>query len=353
MTALDIDIDLDFDAAVVAPFRMRPGLRRLAPGARQLTPSRPGSRHQREKLAVFSAFPGQALVAAQAFDPAPALDALLVHAAAEHPAVLQWDGATLRVPELAVQVDRHGRVEPIGRSSFGLGDEAARCLAALPPPWRLAALAALALREDFAMVDARDGSIPWIAAALPSGWAPERKVGRSFATVHAPVADNELVVSASDHLLALVTGVLRWERFVWMVTPHPRLHAHPDHVDPGPWRLPAGPQALDPFGRDAIEAGAWFRSERQTFIPLPDLRQAVFTILVSVEPLAAAAGTPQRATRLRDALATMSPAVLEYRGLQHVRDAVVDWLDRRARQLADGSAETPRGGPTEGPLRAR
>jgi hypothetical protein len=54
----------DFDAAVQAPFRMQPGLRRLAAGAPQLTPLRPGSRHQREKLAVLSAFWSQALLAA-------------------------------------------------------------------------------------------------------------------------------------------------------------------------------------------------------------------------------------------------------------------------------------------------
>ena len=46
----------DFEAAVVAPFRMQPGLRRLAHGATQLTPLAPGGKHQREKLAVLSAF---------------------------------------------------------------------------------------------------------------------------------------------------------------------------------------------------------------------------------------------------------------------------------------------------------
>ena len=53
----------DFDAAVQAPFRMQPGMRRLAAGSPQLTPLSPGSRHQREKLAVLCAFPGQALLA--------------------------------------------------------------------------------------------------------------------------------------------------------------------------------------------------------------------------------------------------------------------------------------------------
>ena len=43
-------MSFDFDAAVTAPFRMQPGLRRLAPGTPQLTPLAPGSRHQREKM---------------------------------------------------------------------------------------------------------------------------------------------------------------------------------------------------------------------------------------------------------------------------------------------------------------
>jgi len=51
----------------------------------------------------------------------------------------------------------------------------------LPPAWRLAALVALAFAEDFAVLDGRDGTIPWLAVALPSFWAPERKVGRAFA----------------------------------------------------------------------------------------------------------------------------------------------------------------------------
>jgi formyl-CoA transferase len=82
----------DFDATVVAPFRMQPGLRRLAAGSAQLTPLAPGSRHQREKLAVLSAFWPQALCAVPGFDAAPALAALCAQAAAEHPGAWQWDG---------------------------------------------------------------------------------------------------------------------------------------------------------------------------------------------------------------------------------------------------------------------
>ena len=314
--------NMAFDfAAVSTPFRMQPGLRRLAPGALQLTPLAPGSRHQREKLAVLSTYAGQALLVRPGFDAQPALDALAAHAAAEHPEAFAWDGARAVARRLNVAV-AGGRVEPLGAGSFGLGDEVGRCLERLAPQWRLAGLLCLAFAEDFAVVDGRDATIPWLAVCLPSNWAPEEKVGRPFAEVHAPVADNRLIVGAAEALTRLVTGADRWERFVWTVTRHSRLHAHPQRCDPEPW--PAAPDA------DALAALAYFRTERQTFIPLPARGEAVFTIHVELRPLVQAIRAPEQAQLLHDALASMSPAVLAYRSLAPARDRLLDWLARRA-----------------------
>lgn len=305
----------DFDAAVSAPFRMQPGLRRLAPGTPQLTPLLPGSRHQREKLAVLSAFPHLSLLARDGFDATPALHALCAHAAAEHPSAFAWDGRRAQALTMGAAV-AEGQVEQLAAGSFGLGDEVARCLHTLPPAWRLAGLLSLSFAEDFAIVDGDDATIPWLAVALPSHWAPETKVGRHFAEVHAPVADNKLIVGASAALTRMVTGPERWERFVWTITPHTRLHAHPKHVDETRWlTVPV--------------AQGWWRSERQTFIPVPAQRQAVFTIHVEVEALASAIDTPERAARVHDAVATMSAEVLAYRGLTPVRDALLGWLAAR------------------------
>lgn len=312
----------DFDAAVQAPFRMQPGLRRMPPGAVHLSPLAPGSRHQREKLAVLSAFAGQALLQREGFDAGPALRALARHAALEHPQAFAWDGRRAEALALstAVEGDEVAQTAP-GR--FGLGDEVARCLRGLPAGWRLAGLIALAFAEDFAIVDARDGTVPWLAVTLPSHWAPEDKVGRHFAAVHAPVADNALLLRASDSLVRLVSGAdagARWERFVWTVTDHPRLHAHPARV--------AHPRWLDtPVER------AWWRTERQTFIPLPEAAdgpQAIFTIEIDVQPLAVAVADPARAGALHAAIASMSEAVLAYRGLTGVRDPLLAWLAARA-----------------------
>ncbi|MCW5613063.1 MAG: DUF3445 domain-containing protein [Rubrivivax sp.] len=318
-------MSFDFDAAVVAPFRMQPGLRRLAPGSPQLTPLAPGSRHQREKLAVLSAFWPQALLCAEGFDPAPAQHALAAFAAGEQPEAWHWDGRRAQALRLATAVDTDGRVEQTAPGRFGLGDEVARCLRGLPARWRLAALLSLAFAEDIAVVDGASGTLPWLAVALPSHWAPEAKVGRHFAEVHAPVADNALLLKAAESLVKLVTGPERWERFVWNVTDQPRLHAHPDRTDRDRWR------------HTPVER-AWWRTERQTFVPLPALGQAVFTIQVDVQPLAQALTTRARARALHDAIASMSPAVLAYRGLQPVREPLLAWLAGRA---ADRAAVPP------------
>ncbi len=327
----------DFDAAVRSPFRMQPGLRRLAPGTPQLTPVAPGSRHQREKLAVLSAFANDALVAEAGFDPRPALDALCRHAEAEHPAVWQWQGdragGRATAWQLGTAVDHRGQVDQLHAGVFGLGDEVARCLHGLRPEWRLAGLLSLAFAEDFAVLDGDRGTLPWLAVCLPSHWAPRDKVGRRLADVHGPVADNARLTKASDSFVQLATGPNRWERFVWNVTAQPRLHAHPQRVDPHAW-------SITPV------ADAWWRTEHQSFIPvslgLGGPRLAVFAIGVEVQRLAAAVAQPERAAALHDAVATMSPAVLAYRDLDAVREPLLAWLAERAsRSVPMASASNP------------
>ncbi len=316
----DQPMSFDFDAAVQAPFRMQPGLRRLAPGAVQLTPMPPGSRHQREKLAVLSAHAAHALAVHPGFDATAALHALAAHAASDHPDAFEWDGRLAVAPALGVAVAGDD-AQQLRAGVFGLGDEVARCLDGLPAGWRLAGLLCLAFTEDFAVVDGTHATIPWIAACLPSHWAPAHKVGRHFAEVHGPVADNALLVRAGEHLTRMVCSAERWERFVWNVTRQPRLNAHPALADPAPWAANAFANASAPL--------AWWRTERQTFIPLPDIKQAVFTIGVDTQPLADGIDTPDKAARLHAAIASMSDAVLAYRSLTSVRTPLLAWLESR------------------------
>ena len=299
---------------VSAPFRMQPGLRRIAPGSTQLTPSRPNGRHLREKMAVLANTSHEALVASPGFDADPALRAIADEASLAAPAAFAFEGPNrCAAPHLGWSI-RGGVAEGTGEAAIG------DLLASLPAAKRATALLCLAFEEDFAVIDGSTATIPWLAVCLPSRWAPEDKVGRHFGSVHAPVPDNALLIEAGERLARLVTRPDRWERFVWTVSADPRLHQHPAR---GETTWP------DDVDAEAVAAQASFRHEHQTFIPVPGTGQAVFTIRVGSEPLDAALHSRQDAQRLHDAIATMTPAVLAYRGLDAVRDRLLQALARR------------------------
>jgi len=295
---------------------MQPGLRRLAPGTPQLSPNRPGDRALAEKLHVLQHWPMDALVATPGFDAGAALAALCAEAAHEHPQAFAWAGGAGVEARWLGWALKDGQIEGDGPAAIGA------CVAALPPRWRLPGLLCLAFAEDFAVIDGSTARIPWIAACLPSHWAPADKVGRHFAEVHAPVADNQVLVAAGAHLARLVSGGERWQRDVWTVARSGSLQMHPAHLDAPPW-----PESGDAA---ALVARAFFRTEHQTFIPAAGANQAVFTIHVESRPLADAIDSPARAARLHAAIESMSPAVLAYRGLVPARERLLAWLAARA-----------------------
>ncbi|HEX2541566.1 MAG TPA: heme-dependent oxidative N-demethylase subunit alpha family protein [Caldimonas sp.] len=315
---------MGFDFSLVtAPFRMQPGLRRLAPGTPQLTPSRPNGRHLREKVAVLGSFAAQALLTVPGFDERPVFRTVAAEAARDASPAFALDASgdelALRAPLLGWAIQ--------GGAARGDGDPAlGDLLRGLPPALRPAALLALAYEEDFAVIDTTTTSIPWLAVCLPSRWAPETKVGRPFAEVHAPVADNTTLVAAAASLARLVAGPERWERFVWTITPEPRLHQHPERAGTD-WPA-AGAAPLDEAARSLAEVAS-FRWERQTFIPIVGTPHALFTIHVQSLPLAEAIVTPEDARRVHAAVASMSANVIAYRGLGVARERLLHWLARR------------------------
>lgn len=256
---------------IAAPFRMRPGLARLPDGAAQLTALVPGTALHADKQAVWTA--QQSRHALAGFDAAPALDAIAAHA-------------------------RHCGIDPAGA----------------PPE--------LAFEEDLAVLDGASGTLPWLCVCVPSHWAPEDKLGLDFSTLHGPVADNAALLAAARPLVRLATAGSSWERWVWTVTPSPAYDQHPRRRARVAWPVASQPAEF--------ADGCYLRAERQTFLPIGrGTLQAVFTIRVGVEPLPQAVRTPADAQRLRDALASMSTAVLDYKGLTAARDPLLRWLDTR------------------------
>jgi hypothetical protein len=257
---------MDFSLVDIAvPFRMQPGLRRLDASDPQLVKLDASSALYREKAAVYDS--GRSRLAAGNFDPSAAIAAMRDRLPSELP------------PELAYE-------------------------------------------QDFAVLDGATGTLQWLCVCVPSHWAPEDKIGLELAAVHAPVADNSLLVSASAHLVKLATSGECWERFVWTVTPSGRYDQHPKRHAREPW-----PMHLQ---GDEFANRCWLRAERQTFFPVGDgSNQSVFTIRVMLQPLTEAVASTGAARKLHDALATMSDAVLAYKGLAPARDPLAAWLARR------------------------
>jgi hypothetical protein len=174
------------------------------------------------------------------------------------------------------------------------------------------------------VLEGAGGTLPWLCVCVPSHWAPEEKLGLPFAAVHAPVADNQLLVAAHRQLVQLVTSGEAFERFVWTLTPSSRFDQHPHRHSRTPW--PDTPQP------EAFAQQCFLRAERQTFFPVPAAdRQAVFTIHVMLQALPEAVRTREDAQRLHDALASMSEAVLAYKNLVPARERLLAWLAPLAR----------------------
>lgn len=276
-----------FDFAhITVPFRMLPGLRRLAPDARHLSALDQGSALFLEKQNISRR--GQAVLCSAGFDASDALASIARQAVR--------DGIQLPPGPIALELE---------------------------------------LEQDLAVLDLDHGGVPWMNVCVPSGWAPEEKVGRSLLAIHAPVADNGALAAAWPRLAQLLTAGGTWERYVWSISPSPRYDQHPRRHAVPIW--PASDDLEDFASR------CYLRSERQTFFPVLDhagqpLRQAVFTITPSLERLCDAVCGTEQATRLHQALASMDDAVLAYKNLAPARAPLLAWLARRMGERAVPSA---------------
>lgn len=176
------------------------------------------------------------------------------------------------------------------------------------------------LQEDFVILhDDREGMrTRFLSVCFPSNWAPAEKIHLDFAAIHAPVADNALLQAGGQAIIDMAFRQASMLRHVWLLTPNGDLAQHPETRRTRWEDAVAQADASGASGR--LIDQVFFRVERQTTLPLPALRRGVFFIRVMVCPLTEALGVePGRATQLAEALASMSEAVVAYRGMVAVR----------------------------------
>lgn len=263
---------------VIHPFRMRPGLARLAPATGAPSP------------------------------PVFARDAL-AEAYADHKRAV---------------LSRHHRLTHIGEADPAVLQAIASAYAAqtgvvLDPDARALTEG---MQEDFVVLHDEPGDgfrARFLSVCFPSNWNPAEKLGLDFTAIHAPVADNALLQAGARGIVDMAFRQAPMLRHVWLLTPNGDLPQHPETRRTRWEDALAAADAPGASGR--LIDRVFFRVERQTTLPLPELRRGVFFIRVMVAPLVdVLAAAPGRASDLAQALTSMSEAVVAYRGMAAVRE---------------------------------
>ena len=173
--------------------------------------------------------------------------------------------------------------------------------------------------QDFmVLLPEEDGQDVFVAGAIcfPSSWAPEEKLGLPVHTIHDPVPTlNEQLGVRIGKFLAGIRPGKAWERVNWGLSGSPGLNQHPAV------RIP--PMAL-PLELDLM----WVRREDQVLFRLPETGALIFGINVINISVAEIAADPEGRAGLRQALATMSEEIAEYKNLTVARESLVELLTR-------------------------
>jgi len=161
--------------------------------------------------------------------------------------------------------------------------------------------AILKYQEDF-VVFAPDMkgklSIQMASVCFPSGWDPVSKVNKSFAEIHEPVADNEMLIKAADHIATMITQKGPFTRSVWTVTNSPHL-------------IMARIDNHKSWTQESLN-DMWYRAERQVTVPLHDF--ALFFIRTYIVPLSSL-----NTDKIKESMNTMTDEVLSYKDLHYVK----------------------------------
>jgi dimethylamine monooxygenase subunit A len=145
---------------------------------------------------------------------------------------------------------------------------------------------AQALQEDFVILHDEPGvgfRTHFLSVCFPSNWNPADKLGLDFSAIHAPVADNALLQAGARGIVDMAFRQAPMLRHVWLLTPNGDLAQHPETRRTRWEDALVAADAPDASGR--LLDQVFFRVERQTTLPLPALRRGVFFIRVMVAPL--------------------------------------------------------------------
>jgi hypothetical protein len=185
-----------------------------------------------------------------------------------------------------------------------------------PPLQRLWDCLALSVQEDLVIVrdDGEMGVSELMHVCLASHWNPGERVGQSLFGLHEPVANNEQLLKASKNTLQAMVNKGPFVRFVWSLNSTDELNLNPAFHTHG---------RKKPLGDDP---STWFfRVERQTTLPMPELQRSVFTIRIFVAPLSSVLND-ERKNLLAQSVLSMDEKLLTYKGLVTQKEVLLEYL---------------------------
>jgi hypothetical protein len=159
------------------------------------------------------------------------------------------------------------------------------------------------IAEDFVVLHCPEGGVDralLVHVCFPSGWRPERILGRSFLEIHAPVPSFGAVERAAPSLTEGMVTRGPYVRFVWTISADAELDHHPEQGARAAWS-PSTPRGF-------------LRVERQITGPRAAQRAALFIIRIYLSGFDELSGE-QRAV-LGRALELMPPELLRYKQLE-------------------------------------
>lgn len=187
-----------------------------------------------------------------------------------------------------------------------------------PIPGYVSTLDALALQvqEDITVVCRGSNTHNWVSAihlCFPNHWSAEDKIGRDFATVHAPVAGMEKINRCANAIVNTMIVRQPMVRFAWGLSTDTCLNHHPANIWVG-----------RPF--DIDNPRLYLRIERQVIWGLRECDAAIFTIRTYLRDVNEIKDSSAMLEHLVSAIRSMSTESLQYKGLLKYRDAILNWL---------------------------
>ena len=150
------------------------------------------------------------------------------------------------------------------------------------------------------------GKVEAAFVAMASNWDPRTVQGKTLAEVHQPVADNEMLLRASDGIWRSMTSGKSFHRHVWGISPLKKLSNHPRHKKPEFKNL------------DDL----YFRVEHERTLTV-DEDTAAFFIDVEVMPLSTVFHLKNEYRNIiKESINSMSENILAYKNLEHVKELI-------------------------------